>query len=111
MAAAIGSHGTAQFGAPHHPKPSVVVMAYTGHTEVTTSEPSTFVVVGEDDRIAPPALMETRIEALRRIGTRVEYRRYPNVAHGFGTGQGTSAQGWIDHAIRFWEKEIGELRR
>ena len=106
MVAAIGSHGTAAFGAQPLPKPSVVVMAYTGHSEVTVSEPPTFVVVGERDDIAPPEAMEARVAALRRIGTPVEYRLYPGVAHGFGTGQGTSAQGWIAHAVQFWQKEI-----
>lgn len=104
MVAMIGSYGTARFGAPSYPKPTVVVIAYTAHSEVAASEPSTFVVVGEDDGIAPPAAMEARITALRRIGTQVEYHPYPQVGHGFGTGQGTSAQGWIDQAIRFWEK-------
>lgn len=106
MAAALGSHATARFGAPSLPGPSVVVMAYTGHAEVTESEPPTFVVVGGDDSIAPPTAMQTRVAALRRMGTTVEYHQYPDVGHGFGTGQGTRAQGWIDQAVRFWEKEI-----
>lgn len=106
MAAAIGSHGTASFGAHPLPKPSVVVMAYTGHSEVARSEPSTFVVVGERDGIAPPSAMEARVAALRRIGTTVEYHKYPGLGHGFGTGQGTSAQGWIELAITFWQNEI-----
>ena len=55
-------------------------------------------------RIAPPAVMETRIEALRRAGTTAEFHRYPDVGHGFGPGIGTRAEGWIDRAIRFWEK-------
>lgn len=107
MAAAIGSHGTAAFGAASFPKPSVVVMAYTGHAEVTAAEPSTFAVVGDRDSIARPAAMEARIAALRRIGTRVEYHKYPQVGHGFGTGQGTSAHGWISLALQFWDEEIG----
>ncbi|WP_079867728.1 MULTISPECIES: alpha/beta hydrolase [Pseudomonadota] len=106
MAAAIGSHGAAAFGGQPLPRPSVVVMAYTGHSEVTASEPPTFVVVGEHDGIARPAVMEARVAALRRIGTPVEYHKYPSLGHGFGAGQGTSAQGWIDLAVRFWEKEI-----
>ena len=106
MAAAIGSHGTGAFGAQPLPKPAVVVMAYTGHSEVTASEPPTFVVVGDHDGIAPPAAMEARVAALRRIGTPVAYRTYPNVGHGFGTGQGTSAQGWIGDAVQFWQQHI-----
>jgi hypothetical protein len=38
--------------------PSAVVMAYTGHSEFASNEPSTFVVVGEHDGIAPPTSAE-----------------------------------------------------
>ena len=48
--------------------------------------------------------MEKRVEALRRAGTAVELHRYSDVGHGFGAGAGTRAEGWLDLAIRFWEK-------
>ena len=111
MAAAIGSHGTASFGGSDLPKPSAVVMAYTGHSEVASNEPSTFVVVGEHDGIAPPSVMEERVAALRRSGAAVEFHRYGGVGHGFGPGTGTSAEGWLDLAIRFWEKAIRSKAR
>ncbi|OFW64986.1 MAG: esterase [Actinobacteria bacterium RBG_13_63_9] len=104
MAAAIGSHGVARFGGDDLPKPSAVVMAYTGHSDVSSDEPPTFVVVGERDGIAPPSAMERRIAALREAGTEVEYHKFANLGHGFGLGTGTSAAGWIDDAMRFWEK-------
>ena len=50
--------------------------------------------------------MERRVAALRRTGTEVEYHRFPNVGHGFGLGIGTSAEGWIADAVRFWAKRI-----
>ena len=103
MAAAIGSHGVAHFGGDNLPKPSAVMMAYTGHSDYSSDEPPTFVVVGEHDGIAPPSAMERRIAALRQAGTEVEYHKYKNLGHGFGLGTGTSAEGWIDDAIRFWE--------
>ena len=106
MAAAIGSHGVAPYGGGNLPKPAVVVMAYTGHSDHSSDEPPTFVVVGEEDSIAPPSVMERRVAALRRSGTEVEYRRYPNLGHGFGPGVGTSAEGWIGGATRFWERFI-----
>lgn len=106
MAAAIGSHGIAPFGGPPWPKPSVVIMAYTGHSEVTASEPPTFVVVGDRDGIAPPRVMAARVAALRRAGVPVEYHQYSGVGHGFGTGQGTPAQGWVGEAVQFWQKAI-----
>ncbi len=106
MAAAIGSHGVARFGADAVPAPSAVVMAYTGHSDYAPHEPPTFVVVGERDGIASPAVMARRVEALRTTGADVEFHRYPDVGHGFGAGVGTSAEGWLDRAVTFWERSI-----
>ena len=104
MAASIGTHGVARFGADALAKPSTIVMAYTGHSEYSADDPPTFAVVGERDRIAPPSSMERRIQALTRVGVAAQYRTYPALGHGFGTGTGTSAQGWTDEAIDFWER-------
>jgi acetyl esterase/lipase len=106
MAALIGSHGAAQFGGDAVPPPATVVMLYTGHGDVGAAEPATFVAVGERDGIAPPAMMERRVAAVRATGADVEYHRYPGVAHGFGLGTGTSASGWIEDAIRFWAAHL-----
>ncbi|MDF0544271.1 prolyl oligopeptidase family serine peptidase [Sphingobium sp. H39-3-25] len=106
MAASIGSHGVAAFGGDVLPKPSTVVTAYTAHSDTSADEPATFAVVGEQDRIAPPSSMQSRIAVLRRGGTPAQLHRYTNVGHGFGTGAGTSAHGWINNAVRFWEKQM-----
>ena len=79
-------------------------MAFTSHSEHASAEPPTYVVVGENDGIAPPSNMERRVNALRRLGTEVEYRKFKNLGHGFGPGIATSAEGWILEAVRFWEK-------
>lgn len=104
MSASIGSHGAARFGAGPLPKPAAVVMAYTGHADTSEDEPPTFVVVGERDAISPPAAMEDRLRALERAGVAVAYRKVPGLGHGFGPGTGTAAQGWIDDAVRFWQR-------
>lgn len=106
MAAFIGSHGPARFGGADLPRPAAVITAYTSHSDLAATEPPTFVVVGGQDGIAPPANMERRIDALRRIGTTVEYHRIPAVGHGFGTGTGTRAEGWIAKAVRFWQRQL-----
>jgi acetyl esterase/lipase len=106
MAAAIGSHGVATYGADGLPKPSAVVIAYTAHSDYSSDEPPTFVVVGEQDAIAPPSVMERRVTALRKTGKEVEYHKYRNLGHGFGSGNGTDAEGWIGDAVRFWEKHM-----
>lgn len=111
MAASIGSHGTARFGGATLPRPSVVVLLYTGYSDLSLTDPPTFVAVGEGDRIAPPAAMERRVAALRKAGTTAEYHRYPGVGHGFGLGVGTSAEGWVNDALRFWAQHIDEPRR
>jgi acetyl esterase/lipase len=106
MAAAIGSRGVASFGGDDLPKPSAVVMAYTGYSDSSLAAPPTFAVAGERDHIAPPPVMERRIAMLRNAGIKVEYHKYENVGHGFGLGIGTSAEGWVADAISFWEKAM-----
>lgn len=111
MAATIGSHGTASFGAAGLPKPSVVVMAYTGHTDVGPDDPATFAIVGERDGIASPSIMERRVALLRQAGTAVEFHQYSGLGHGFGLGTGTSAEGWVEDAVRFWAARIKHEQR
>ena len=106
MAAAVGSQGPSAFGGVGLPKPSSVIMAYTGHQDHASIEPPTFAVVGERDGIAPPAVMARRIRALQAVGTDVEFHIFPGLEHGFGLGIGTSAQGWVERAVRFWRKQL-----
>ena len=106
MAAYLGSYGTISFGGKYLPKPGTVVMQYTGHSDYTRNEPPTFVCVGENDRIASWRVMERRIYILKRKGVDVEFHKYPSLGHGFGLGIHTSAKGWIDDAIYFWQKQI-----
>ena len=81
-------------------------MGYTGHSEYTRLDPPTYVVIGANDGIASPAIMRRRVEALKAIGIDSEFHLFPNLRHGFGLGTGTSADGWIDGAVRFWEKHM-----
>jgi len=107
MAATIGSYGAAAFGGDDIPKPGAVVMQYTGHSDYNLNgEPPTFVVVGENDGIASRVTMERRVENLRALGTPVEYHLYKNLGHGFGLGIGTTAEGWLDLAMTFWEAQF-----
>lgn len=106
MVASIGSNGTTLYGGKKIPKPSVIVMAYTGYENFSVRDPPTFVVVGENDRIAHVPNIEKRVDLMRKVGIEVEYNKYKNTDHGFGLGIDTEAQGWIEKAIRFWEKHI-----
>jgi acetyl esterase/lipase len=104
MVAAIGTYGVAAYGGSDLPRPAAIVMAYTAHSDHSSADPPTFAIVGENDSIASPVTMERRVAALRQVGVEVEYRKYRNLGHGFGLGTGTSAEGWIVDATRFWEK-------
>lgn len=104
MVAAIGTYGVAAHGGGDLPKPAAIVMAYTAHSDFAPTDPPTFAIVGENDGIASPVAMERRVAALRQAGVTVEYRKYRDLGHGFGLGSGTSAEGWVVEATRFWEK-------
>lgn len=52
MAAWLGTYGTESFGEKEYPRPSAVIMQYTGVSEVTGNEPATYNCVGTNDGIA-----------------------------------------------------------
>lgn len=105
MAATIGSYGVQQFGGMAGiPKPSVIVLQYTGHRDYNLNgEPATFVTVGESDGIADYQIMKRRIDNLAAMGVATEYHSYRGLPHGFGLGIGTIADGWLIQAVAFWE--------
>ena len=105
MAANIGSYGPVAYKGDDLPRPGTIVMAYTGHTDYTKNDPPTFVVIGEEDEIVNPKTMEHRVNTLKNLGIDTEFHLYKNVGHGFGLGIGTSAEGWFEDAVRFWEKQ------
>jgi acetyl esterase/lipase len=104
MAAYLGSYGPGAYGGDDLPRPTAVVMQYTGHTDHTRQDPATYAVVGEDDGIASWRTMHARIDALAAAGIDTEFHHYPDLGHGFGLGLGTTAEGWIDDAVAFWER-------
>ena len=106
MAAYLGSYGAAAFGGDELPRAGAVIMQYTGHTDYTENDPPTYVCVGERDGIASWQTMENRINRLSALGIDTEFHKYPNLGHGFGLGIGTSAEGWLDDAVAFWEKQM-----
>lgn len=106
MAAWVGSYGTAAFGAEDLPQPAAVIMQYTGLGEYSESNPATFVTVGEGDGIANWRVMKARLEAMSTLGIDTEFHSYPGLGHDFGLGAGTVAEGWINEAISFWEKQM-----
>ena len=106
MAAWLGSYGTAAFDEAEYPRPGAVIMQYTGLSEVYGNEPPTYNCVGTNDGIASYRTMERRIAAIQKNGTDAMIEVFPGLSHGFGLGTGTVADGWIDNAVAFWERNM-----
>ncbi|MCO8193038.1 alpha/beta hydrolase [Anaerofustis sp. NSJ-163] len=106
MAAWLGSYGTDYFINKDYPKPSTVIMQYTSLSEVTGNEPATYSVVGTNDGIADYRIMQERTNRIRRNGTDAKIEIFEGLSHGFGLGEGTNAQGWIENAVKFWEEHM-----
>lgn len=106
MAAWLGTYGTQGFGEDEYPRPAAVIMQYTGLSEVTGTEPPTYNCVGTRDGIASYWTMEDRINRIRSQGTDAEIEIFEGLPHGFGLGEGTVAEGWLDNAVAFWERQM-----
>jgi len=106
MAAWLGSHGTEAYGEAAYPRPGAVIMQYTGLSEVNGKEPPTYACVGTSDGIASYRTMQNRINQIKSNGTDAEIEIFDNLPHGFGLGEGTLAEGWINRAVKFWENQM-----
>lgn len=62
MVAYLGSYGPSAFGGDDLPRPSAVIMQYTGHSDYTKNDPPTYAVIGENDGIASWRTMEQRMK-------------------------------------------------
>ncbi len=106
MAAWLGSLGTEYFGEKKSPRPAAVIMQYTGLSEVYGNEPPTYNCVGTSDGIANWRTMQRRIKKILANGTPAEIEIFEGLPHGFGLGEGTVAEGWINRAVNFWQRQI-----
>lgn len=101
----IGAYGTEQFGAGDYPKPAAVIMQYIGISGYPLSgdEVPTYACVGTADMVL--SYMETvdKINKIKENGTVAEVEVFDGLPHGFGLGEGTAAEGWVDNAVEFWE--------
>lgn len=83
-------------------KADIVIQAWypLGHGD----EPPTYACVGTSDGIASYRSMEDYISRIQDNGTNAEIEVFDGLRHGFGLGEGTVAEGWIDRAVSFWEQ-------
>ena len=57
-------------------------------------------------RCANWRVKQARREAMQQAGIDTEFHVYSGLGHGFGLGTGTSAEGWINDAVDFWEQQM-----
>ena len=88
------------------PQAASVIMQYTGYSYVSEYDAPTYVCVGKNDGIASWQTMQQRLQQLSSLGIPTEFHAYDGLSHGFGLGTGTVADGWINDAIKFWQKNI-----
>lgn len=106
MVARISSYGTAEFGSDDLPAAAAIIMQYTAYQDYTGNEPATFACIGENDTMSNPDSMKQRIDNLSAAGIDTEFHVYPDLNHGWGYGEDTPAEGWMDDAVAFWEKQM-----
>ena len=96
------------------PSPAAAMLAYSGWYDEDfagcygTQPPTFFAYVKEDKVIGEQNVkdIEKTIDIMKNLDKDIEVRAYDHAYHGFGTGAGTDADGWMDEAISFWEKEM-----
>ncbi|MGN1375460.1 MAG: alpha/beta hydrolase [Prevotella sp.] len=109
MAATLGNSSNMRqlTGRTDIPQAAAVVMQYTDYSDANRYDAPTYVCVGTSDGIASWRTMQSRLEHLEALGIPTEFHAYNGLPHGFGLGTGTVAEGWIDDAVRFWERQSG----
>lgn len=83
-------------------------MQYIGFSDYSRNDPPTYVCVGDSDGIASWRVMKNRLDNMSALGIDTEFHVYSGLGHGFGIGTGTAAEGWLEDAVNFWEKQVGE---
>ena len=64
------------------------------------------IIIGKNDALVSWRDVKERVDNMKKGGCTVEAHIIDNLKHGFGVGKGTPAEGWIETAIKFWEKNM-----
>jgi len=97
--------GAGAFGGQDHGKPAIVVTQYTASYEVSPNDVPTYANLGDRDLYCQ-ANEKARIADLQGMGIDAELDFFEGCWHGFGLGIGTAAEGWVDHAVDFWQRHM-----
>ena len=84
-----------------------LIRLYSAEEQITSEYPQTFVWQCERDNAVPIENTRMLVRALSENNVPYVYETFDSDAHGWGAGDGTLAEGWIERAVSFWEKSQG----
>lgn len=100
-------YGSRAYGVP---EPAAVILSYSGwhdeqYADAYGNVPTYFGYCGNDKVIGNEFVrgIEKYIRVIQSRGVKTEVHRYENAPHGYGTGAGTEAAGWMESAYAFWQ--------
>lgn len=83
---------------------------YSVEQQISTDYPPTYVWHCDRDPDVPVQNARVLADALRKYGVPNLYEEVSGNFHGWGVGDGTPAQGWIQRAVDFWKELRNEGR-
>lgn len=84
---------------------SSLIKKWSVEQQLTENYPPTFVWQCDHDNSVPVENSTMLTEQLRAKGVNVHYETFPSSAHGWGSADGTLAEGWIERAVDFMKEQ------
>ncbi len=81
------------------------VEKYSTERHITAEYPPTYMIHCEDDFVVPIDTCHRMAAALSLAGVDHGLERVAAGGHGFGTGAGMDAEGWLERAAAFWRRQ------
>lgn len=83
-----------------------LLFRYSAEKQVTAQYPPTFLWQCAQDYEVPIENSQMMAEALSKHKVPHIYETFDSNAHGWGSGDGTLADGWVKRAVKFWQENI-----
>lgn len=77
---------------------------YNVNAHIDEEYPATYLMHCVDDPIVPFRTSEKMKEELEKNGRPYRLNAVQRGGHGFGLGEGSEAEGWLEDALKFWEE-------
>ncbi len=82
-----------------------MIETYSIEKHVTSAYPPVFLWQCSRDSLVPIENSRMMAQALKENGVPFIYETYDSDVHGWGFAIGEAAEGWVDRAVDFWEKQ------